>query len=410
MSGDDDKKPGSQAAPASTPDGPETPSGASETPDNPVDGAEAALKEGKSRVADAYRVAMEKSFGKTWGEKLQFWKWPKNAPLFVKNFFTELFKVQEEREETTDEAESEVAEQVVKGTETFDIAENLAEEMDKEAGFEPEEKEAVATLTEDVLEAAKATGEPEKAIKLVTRVQEDAKDKKEDPKAITESQMRLAFSTGLFTMVRLRERFDSEREMADFLTRVKAASGKSARVKELSHYLGNNFRKLFNFKAEQVPSLLGLDPMKFASLAIPSWLGGGDSDEKMDQGLDILLPELFPTSVRDKGLPRMRKFFKRLIAGKKYPEPATIAELTFMLDEDDMRDLAKKMGGAKVVSLASVRATEKRKAELRKQRGEKALAKKGGGKGKEGEAGKSGAEAKTARTPDHKEKEQQQAA
>ncbi|MFA6917791.1 MAG: hypothetical protein WC285_03065 [Candidatus Gracilibacteria bacterium] len=356
-----------------------------------------AVEEGKARGKSAWKTAREKTFGESWTGPLKFWNWHKTVPLFVKNFFVELFNVQEEKKDVKDKTESEVAEQVVKGTETFDIAENLADEMDKEAHFEPEEKEAVAILTEDVLEAAEATGEPEEAIKLVARVQEDAAAKKEDPEAITDSQIRLGFSTGLFTMARLRQRFDSEEELADFLTKIKSASGKSAKFKELSLYIGNNFRKLFQFKATQVPDLLGyegFEKVKFLKL-----LG---STDKLSDGLDMVLPDLFPSAVKDKGLAPLRKFFVRFVQQKRYPDPKAIAELIFMIeDEDDMRTLAQRIGGTKIVSLASVKATEARKVEIKKKREADAVAKKKDNKDK-------AKEKPVVATKDNSEKEPQQ--
>lgn len=372
---DDDKKPED-----------EKPAEDADQPKDMKAAVEGAKKEGKSRLRDAYKEAMKKSFGETWTEKAQFWKWPKNAPLFVYNFFKELLAVKKEKEDTKDETESEIAAEVVKGSETFDIAERLAEGMDKEAEFDDKEEEAVALLTEDVLEATKATGEPEKAIKTIARVHEDAKNKKEKPEALTEEQMRLTFSTGLFTVVRLRERFDTEAKLTAFLKQVQSASAKSVKVKDLSLYLGNNFKKFFNFKEEQIPDLLGMDTMKFASLKISSFSGGLSGEEKMEKGLDIVLPEIFPTSVKDNGMPKMRKFFKRFVGRKSYPTPAEIAELTFMIDEDEMRDFAKRIGGAKVISLASVKATEARKSKLKEEREAKALAKKEAKKGEKKDA------------------------
>ncbi|MFA7685489.1 MAG: hypothetical protein WCX95_01670 [Candidatus Gracilibacteria bacterium] len=351
-----------------------------------------AINEGKTRVKDAYKVAMEKSFGKTWTDKLQVWNWPKNSLLFVGNFFKELFAVKKEKEEAKERAESEIVQEVVNGGETSAIAKRLTEEIDAEAKLEPEEKEAVAILVEDSLEAAKATGEPAKALATIDRVKEAAKEDEKDPEALTDEEIRRSFSMGLFTMVRLRQRFDSEEKLAEFLTRVKSAAGKSRKFNDFSKYLTNNFKKLFKFESGDVPELLGIDKTKFLPLLI--------SNDKMRDGLDIVLPELFPTAVRDKGLVPIRKFFVNFIRQKRYSEPETIAKLVFMVEgknSNDMRDLAKRIGGAKIVSLASVRETEDKKAQLKQEGAEKPVAKK--------EDEEKGEEAD--KKPDHKEEEPQ---
>jgi len=384
---DDETKPEDETKPDA-----DTADDAADKPADLKDEADKAIKEGKSRLGRAYRVAVDKAFGKTWPERLmKLPLLPATIPIFIGNFFKELATVKKERAAAKSEAESEITQEVAKGTETFDIAENLTEEMDKEAHFGPEEKEAVALLTEDVLEAAKATGEPEKALATIDRVKEDADKDEKDTEKLTDEEVQRSFSMGLFTMVRLRQRFDNEKDLAEFLTKVKSAAGKSARFNHFSKYITNNFKKLFQFGAMQVPDLLGIEKSKFLPLLT--------SEDRLRDGLDIVLPEIFPSAVRDKGLTPLRKFFVRFVRQKRYPDPKALAELIFMIeDEDDMRDLAKKIGGAKVVSLASVKATEDKKAKIKKDREEKAVAKKEGEKGKKEDK-------PTDKKPDHDEEE-----
>lgn len=335
-----------------------------------VDTAEKLLKENKSRISTAYKTAMEKSFGPAWYDKLQFWKWHKTVPLFIENFFKELSTVQQEKEKVTEEAEAELVQEVLgEGNATYSAAETIADSMDEENTFDPEEKEAVTIFTEDVLEAAKATGSQGKIFARIKKLNEKADEKedkedKKDPEALTDQEIRLAFSMGLFTMVRLRQRFDTQEKLETFLTKLQKAGDKSGKLKRFSKYITNNFKKLFKFEATQVPDLLGygwFEKTKFLSL-----LG---SKDKLKDGLDLVLPDLFPKAVKRKGLVPLRKFFVRLMNQKRHPTPKTIAELVFMIDhEEDMRNLAKRIGGISIVSLASVKETEERKAKANKEK------------------------------------------
>jgi len=330
----------------------------------PEEGAEAEKDEKKSRIIESAKAAFNESFGKTTFERLQIWKWPTNSLLFIKNFFTELTAVKEEEAEVKDETESAVADAVEAG-DPADVAENLTAQVSEESHFEPDQQEAVCQMTEDTLEAAKATGQSSRVIKLIARVQEDTEKGNKTPKAVTEEQIRLVFSMGMFTLLRLKDRFKTKEAMTAFLEKVKAAGSQSAKVAKLSKYLALNFRKMFKISEDRIPTLLDVDSLgnmaRFAALK----LGGGD---KIKGALDIILPDLFPKSVEKKGLAQIRDFFKRMVAQKKYPDPPMIAELAFLLDENDLRDCAKRMGGAKVISLASVRETEARKAKTKKEK------------------------------------------
>lgn len=344
---DDVKKP--DAPPAT-----EAPQG-----ESPVDSLDTAVKGAKSHVIESAHKAFEESFGKTWTDRLQIWNWPKNSLLFFKNFFVELTKVKEEKATAKDQAETEVAKAAATGK-PADVADKLTEEMDKEAHFDPEQKEAVAALTEDVLEAAHATGSPAKVLTLISQAQENSEKDKKDPDALSEHDMQLIFSAGLFTLVRLKQRFPDQRDMEAFLTKVKEAGGKSAKFKRLSKYLALHFKTMFKVSAEKIPTLLKVDGPDLADIAGLA-LGSLAGKDKVAGALDIMLPQLFPLSVKHKGLPMLRHFFKQLIAEKKYPDPAKIAELTFLLEESDLRECARRIGGAQVVSLASVKETAARK-------------------------------------------------
>lgn len=353
------------------------------------------LEAGKGRISRAAREAWEKSFGKSWMAKLNPLAWPQNASLFLTSFLKAMTEVEEKKEKVKDETETAVA-QAIANTDSGDVADNLTEELDKEAHFEPEEKEAVATLMEDTLEAAKATEKPGKVVSVLDRVREDAEKGKGNPDKLSEADVQYVFATGLFTLVRLRERFNTEEKLEEFLGKVWKAGAKSVKVRELSAYIGNHFKQLVDLREDQVPSLLGINVLKFAPFKAASALGfGGSAEDRLANGLDIVLPELFPNSTTGDNLSGMRAFFVRFIQGKRYPTPAEIAELTFMIDENDMRELARRMSGAKTVSLASVAETEKRKAEAKKKK----------------EAGKKTASAKkdakpaAGKTADHSEEE-----
>lgn len=335
-----------------------------------------ALEKGKSRLGSAYRAAVDKSFGKTWSERLKKLPvLPATIPLFFVNFFKELAAVKDEKEKVKEEAETEIAQEVLgEGKTTDAAAETIADSMDEENAFDPEEKEAVAIFTEDALEAAKATGSPGKIFARINSLKEKADDKadKKDPEALTEQEVRLGFSMGLFTMARLRQRFDTQEKLEAFLTKLQKAGDKSEKLKRFSKYITNNFKKLFKFEANQIPDLLGygwFEKGKFLRLL--------DSKDKLKDGLDLVLPDLFPKAVKRKGLVPLRKFFVRFMNQKKYPSPKTIAELIFMIDhEGDMRNLAKRIGGTSITTLASVKETEARKAKEKEKADKMAVAKK----------------------------------
>ncbi|MDD3861940.1 MAG: hypothetical protein PHP74_03585, partial [Candidatus Gracilibacteria bacterium] len=328
-----------------------------------VDGAEKLLKENKSRISKAYKNAMEKSFGTAWHDKWNVLKWPKNVPLFIGNFFKELLTVQEEKEEVKEEAESELTKEVVESSDIAETAENLVEKIDTENNFTPDEKEAVATLTEDFVEATKATGAPSKIFNKISKLNDHAEKNEEKPEELSEQDMRLAFSTGLFTMVRLRERFNTKEKLENFLTKVKSASDKNPKFKKLSLYIKNNFMKMFQFKAgmvTEIPGLLGVNGLIEKPLLTGKIVALANAKDKLNDGLDLFLPLLFPKTIKDKGLAPMRKMFKDLYEKRNNLKPAEIAELIHSLDENDLRTLAKRIGGANVVSLASVKETANR--------------------------------------------------
>jgi len=183
--------------------------------------------------------------------------------------------------------------------------------------------------------------------------------------------MRLCFITGLFTLVRLKERFDDdEGKLANFLDRVKNAGAKSVKIKDLSLYIRNHFTKLLDFKKGDIPDLFGMDKTDFLPLLNPLL----SASEKMDKGLDIVLPEIFPSTVRDKGLAPTRKMFKDIVERKNNLTTKDIAQIITTLDDDDLRELAKRIGGDKVktVTLASVKETEERKKKAKAEAAKKA--------------------------------------
>jgi hypothetical protein len=366
----------------------------------PESGAE--TKEKKSRISRAAHEAWEKSFGEgTWTENINPLNWPKKSWLFVKNFFTELTEVEEEEKDVKKEAEKKVAREVLK-TDSGQLSEQFVEAATKESSESllPEEKEAMEIMTEDLLEAAKATGEPESVVVVADRIKQNAEQNNQSPERVTDSEMRLCFVTGLFTLIRLKERFDDdEGKLADFLDRVKSAGAKSVKIKDLSLYVRNHFTKLLNFKLTDIPDLLGMDKTDFLTSLNPL----PSASEKMDKGLDIVLPEIFPSTVRDKGLAPTRKIFKDIVERKNNITTRDIAKIIAMLDDDDLRELAKRIGGNKVktVTLASVKETEERKQKAKAEAEKKAAEKKQADEKKD-EAGKKPAPAEA--KPDQKAK------
>jgi hypothetical protein len=369
----------------------------------------------RSTVSEAAHAALEKSFGKTWVESIGILKWPiaLTSQLFIKNFIVEWATVRREKADAKNAAETEISKAVASGEPT-DVAEKLTKEMAKEANLDKDETVAVETLTEDTFVAAHATGRPGPAIALLSRVQEDSEkvEKDQKPSEVSEEQMRLVFSMGMFTLVRLKQRFATKELMEGFLTKVQKASGKSAKFAKLSKYLANHFKTMFKVTEDQIPSLLKVDSLSNLAQFGMLRLSGKD---KTNGALDIILPDLFPLSVKHKGLPMLREFFRGLMAEKKFPGPAKIAELAFLLDENDLRDCAKRMGGAQVVNLPTVRETDARKAKAKKDAADKA--KKGGDKKDskpkttaEEEAAKAEAEAEARAAEEQADKERRLAA
>lgn len=284
-------------------------------------------------------VAWKESFSKSEG----FLDYLKGVPqffkVFLENYFGENKKIEERRDEVKDEATNDLTREVL-DDDPKKLAGNLKKQAD-EAGLlstDSAEQEADAGIFMGILaDSMKLLDNPGKALSAAGEIKKAAESGKAPEKALQREQVAALGGVSLFTIANLRAKFSNKEQLAAYFTKLQTIGESSAKLKDLLNYTRLNLKGIFDISPTEIPGLLGIPATKFIGLANPLLT------DKFGEGMEIVLNEIFPKSVKKNGADNMRNLLTRIFKANRPPTVQLAAEMISMFEEEELRDLAKKL-------------------------------------------------------------------
>lgn len=296
------------------------------------------------RMGNAMRDAWKESFGRRGLQMLNPLNLFKFPVFFLKNYVKESLNIKSDREKLRADTTGKLTEGLLQ-LPTEKLAGRLTSEFAKDAELNEQdaenadEIEDIDLFTTSLFDGLKSSNNAGLAVSGFDKIRKAANEKQNPKDLLKRDEATELTAVGILTLANLKEKFESQDELEEYLLRLEELAKRSKKAKNFLNYLTTNFTTIFKADLDQIPKVLGISDAKVNRAM--------KARDKAKAVSELIAQEAFPKSSEVQTVETIGDFLRIVLKKGGKMNIKQIAEFAFLIETTELEELAMKVAPPK---------------------------------------------------------------